>query len=157
MTPAVRAPRWPANPADARSAIVIAVGGEPQRFYDRIGDAWFEWRMWFTKDIRHNTALIILLDANFYSGVDGVAQALMLDALDCDTQPDAACEVCCRLLAASQQPPSPCRGRPPALHKCMPCPMQQGALSRCCSSPSEAFPYLSIDGPRAARVHGMRL
>ena len=49
--------RWPSDPALARSAIVMAVGGEPERFYSRFKDAWFEWRQWFAPDVRPPTSL----------------------------------------------------------------------------------------------------
>ena len=42
--------------------------------------------------VRHNTALVILLDANFYADVNGVEAALKLEALDCAAHA-RACQV----------------------------------------------------------------
>ena len=42
--------------------------------------------------MRENTALVILLDANFYADVAGVQAALKLEALDCGAHAHA-CQV----------------------------------------------------------------
>ena len=83
---------WPADPADGRSAIVIVVGGEPSRFQERIKDAWIDWRMWFSKDVRRNAVLVLLLDANFYKDVEMIRDTLDLRKLNCKRNPHA-CEV----------------------------------------------------------------
>ena len=53
--------RWPSDPALGRSAIVMAVGGEPERFYSRIESAWFEWRQWFAPDVSPDFHLLVRL------------------------------------------------------------------------------------------------
>ncbi len=75
--------RWPADPADGRSAIVMVVGGEPERFYARIMPAWTSWQGYFTKAIRQNTVLILLMDANFWTEVNTLGEKLHLERLDC--------------------------------------------------------------------------
>ena len=84
--------RWPDNPAEGRSAIVMAVGGEPKRFLKRIHETWVTWRGHFTPVIRYNTAMVILLDSNFFADMIEVEHELELTRLDC-TEHRQACDV----------------------------------------------------------------
>ncbi|BDA44630.1 hypothetical protein COCOBI_06-1070 [Coccomyxa sp. Obi] len=88
--------RWPADPSDGRSAIVMAVGGEPERFYTRIMAAWTTWQGYFTKAIRENTVLILLMDANFWTELDTLGEKLHLERLDC-TMHRHTCDLAARM------------------------------------------------------------
>ncbi len=63
----------------------MAVGGEPERFYERILNTWATWQGYFTPHIRRNTVLILLLDANFWTDLTQLTEILMLERLDCST------------------------------------------------------------------------
>ena len=63
----------------------MAVGGEPERFYTRIMAAWTSWQGYFTKAIRQNTVLILLMDANFWTELNTLGEKLHLERLDCTT------------------------------------------------------------------------
>ncbi|KAK9908408.1 hypothetical protein WJX75_007462 [Coccomyxa subellipsoidea] len=88
--------RWPADPADGRSAIVMAVGGEPERFYKRIQNTWASWQGYFTPHIRQNTVMILLLDGNFWTDLTKLGDVLKLERLDCSMH-QHACDVAANL------------------------------------------------------------
>lgn len=78
--------RWPSEAADGRSAIVMAVGGEPERFYQRLSVTWESWQGYFTPAVRRNTVLILLLDANFWTDLTTLIEHMDAKPLDCDKQ-----------------------------------------------------------------------
>ena len=68
-----------------------------------------------TPQVRENTALVILLDANFYADVSGVRDALKLEALDCAAH-TRACQVSPAPVSAGMRSDTPPRqgSAPPA-------------------------------------------
>ena len=93
--------RWPADAADGKSAIIMAVGGEPERFYQRLSVTWESWQGYFTPAVRQNTVLILLLDANFWTDLTKLIDHMDAKPLDCDKQECASSSTARRAFCSS--------------------------------------------------------
>ncbi|KAK9908017.1 hypothetical protein WJX75_001601 [Coccomyxa subellipsoidea] len=75
--------RWPSNAKHGRTALVVLVGGPPQRFQQRMETAWGGWRENFLARLAHSTSVIMLLDADYTNSIADLAAALKLEPVDC--------------------------------------------------------------------------
>ncbi|CAL8469592.1 g9133 [Coccomyxa elongata] len=82
---------WPANAKAARTALVVAIGGPPQRFQQHMEASWHGWRENFLARLAHSTSVIMLLDADYTDSTAELAATLELVSVDC-AKHETACK-----------------------------------------------------------------